>query len=201
MEQCDGVLHVKNVEPPAPPATSKNRPGAVAASVDSYRALIRETAERHALAPALVESVIRVESNFEPRAVSPNGARGLMQLMPATAARLGVHDVFGVGENIDAGVRHLRYLLDLYRGNVPFALAAYNAGVDAVARYSGIPPYAETQAYVARVLRLLQRAGPSASAEARMLHRYEAADGRVVYSNLPVDKLSSAARAMLEGRE
>ena len=106
--------------------------------------------------------------------------------------------------------RHLRYLLDLYRGNVPFALAAYNAGVDAVARYSGIPPCAETQAYVSRILRLLQEAGIPAkmdgavstgsAAASRTLYRYEAPDGRVVYSNLPIDRLSEAARAMLRGR-
>jgi soluble lytic murein transglycosylase-like protein len=208
MQERDGVLYVKNVEPPATAVTSKPRGGA--ASAESYRALIRETAERHALAPALVESVIRVESNFEARAVSPKGARGLMQLMPATAAQLGVRDVFDVRENIDAGVRHLRYLLDLYRGNVPFALAAYNAGVDAVARYSGIPPYAETQAYVSRILRLLQEAGiptkmdgavsTGSAAASRTLYRYEAPDGRVVYSNLPIDRLSEAARAMLRGR-
>jgi len=133
-----------------------------------------------------------------------------MQLMPATAAQVGVRDVFDVRENIDAGFRHLRYLLDLYRGNVPFALAAYNAGVDAVVRYSGIPPYAETQAYVSRILRLLQEAGiptkmddavsTGAAAVSRTLYCYEAPDGRVVYSNLPIDRLSEAARAMLRGR-
>ena len=152
-----------------------------------------------------------------PRGVELRGARGvaegrarLMQLMPATAAQVGVRDVFDVRENIDAGFRHLRYLLDLYRGNVPFALAAYNAGVDAVARYSGIPPYAETQVYVSRILRLLQEAGiptkmddavsTGAAAVSRTLYCYEAPDGRVVYSNLPIDRLSEAARAMLRGR-
>jgi len=149
-------------------------------------------------------------SNFEPRAVPPKGARGLMRLMPATAAQLGVRDVFDVRENIDAGVRHLRYLLDLYRGNVPFALAAYNAGVAAVPRYSGIPPYAETQAYVSRILRLLQEAGiptkmdgavsTDSATASRTLYCYEAPAGRVVYSNLPIDRLSEAARAMLRGR-
>src|SRR5437870_3588301 len=103
MEERDGVLYVKNVEPPAAAAPSK--PGAASAP-DSYRPLIRDAAARHALAPALVEAVIRVESNFQPRAVSPKGARGLMQLMPETAAQLGVQN-FDVRENIEAGVGHL----------------------------------------------------------------------------------------------
>jgi soluble lytic murein transglycosylase-like protein len=214
LEERDGVLYVRNVEPTpgaeAPPPSASPAAPSVAQRPTPYRDLIRAAAARHSLAPELVESVIRVESNFKPRAVSPKGARGLMQLMPATAAQLGVRDVFDVRENIDAGVRHLRYLLDLCRGNVPFALAAYNAGVDAVARYSGIPPYAETQAYVSRILRLLQEAGipttmdgavsSGSAAASRTLYRYEAPDGRVVYSNLPIDRLSEAARAMLRGR-
>src|SRR5262245_56440568 len=202
MQERDGVLYVKNAEPPPTSFTPRSAPATP--SADSYRGLIREAAERHAVAPALVESVIRVESNFEPRAVSPNGARGLMQLLPTTAAQLGVRHVFDLRENIDAGVRHLKYLLDLYRGNVSFALAAYNAGVDAVAKYGGIPPYAETQAYVARILRLLEQDGVSAvsarPAASTTLYRYDAPDGQVVYSNLPIDKLSPATRAMLRGR-
>jgi hypothetical protein len=99
-----------------------------------------------------------------------------MQLMPATAAKLGVRNVFDVRRNIEGGVRHLRRLLDRYGGNL--ALAAYNAGAEAVTRYGGIPPYAETQMYVARILRLLQRSGLPRAAEARVLHRYETADGR-----------------------
>ncbi len=220
LEERDGVLYVKNVEPPQPavasqPSSPPGEPVAAKTAVP-YRDLIHAAAARHDVAPELVESVIRVESNFEARAVSPKGARGLMQLMPTTAAQLGVRNVFDARQNIEGGVRHLRHLVDRYSGNLTLALAAYNAGVEAVTRYGGIPPYAETRAYVARILRLLQRAGLSvgaeaaegrgsqaagASAEARMLHRYETADGCVVYSNLPVDKLSSAARAMLEGRE
>jgi soluble lytic murein transglycosylase-like protein len=203
MQVRDGVLYVKNVEPPRPAVATR------ASSAVAYRELIHAAAARYTLAPELVESVIRVESNFEPRAVSPKGARGLMQLMPATAARLGVRNVFDVRENIEGGVRHLRYLVDLYQGNLAFALAAYNAGVDAVARYGGIPPFAETQAYVARILRLVKQAdapasadataaGRGAAAETRTLYRYEATDGRVIYSNLPIERLSSTTRAMLE---
>jgi len=198
MEERDGVLYVTNIESPArvPPI----RLGA-AQSPDSYRALIREIADRHGLAPALIESVIRAESNFDPRAVSPKGARGLMQLMPATAARLGVRNVFDARESVEGGVRHLRSLMDRYEGNVSLALAAYNAGVEAVARYGGIPPYAETQAYVARILRLLAQDATTAPIAARTLYRYEGRGGRVIYSNLPIERLSSTTREILEGRD
>ena len=206
------MLYVKNVEPPQPvvakPSSPPNDP-VPARTAGPYRDLIRAAATRHALAPELIESVIRVESNFEARAVSRKGARGLMQLMPATAARLGVRNVFDVRQNVEGGVRHLRYLVDLYGGNLALALAAYNAGVDAVGRYGGIPPYAETRAYVQRVLRsvalarLRVSAGSVASAEPdaerAALYHYEARDGTAVYSNLPAERLSQARRAVVEG--
>src|SRR5437867_7912564 len=184
MEERDGVLYVRDVQPPPVVAPQPSPPGerVVTKTATPYRDLIHAAAARHGLAPELVESVIRVESNFEARAVSPKGARGLMQLMPATAAKLGVRNAFDGRQNIEGGVRHLRYLVDRYGGNLALALAAYNAGVEAVGRYGGIPPYAETQAYVARILRLLQRAElPAAAAEAGLLYRYEPAGGRVVY--------------------
>ncbi len=204
MEERDGVLYVQDVKPPqlvAPQPASPPGERVVTKTAPPYRDLIRAVAARHGLAPELVESVIRVESNFEVRAVSPKGARGLMQLMPATAAKLGVRNVFDGRENIEGGVRHLRHLVDRYGGNLALALAAYNAGAEAVGRYGGIPPYPETQAYVARVLRLVQRAAPSPSAEARVLRRYEAADGHVVYSNLPIDQLSVTVRELLAERQ
>jgi len=99
-----------------------------------------------------VKAVIHAESDFVPYAVSPKGALGLMQLMPATARRHGVWRVFDPRENVEGGVRYLRFLLDRYAGNVRLALAAYNAGEGAVDRYGGIPPYRETQEYLERVL-------------------------------------------------
>jgi soluble lytic murein transglycosylase-like protein len=115
--------------------------------------LARAAAERYGLEPELVLAVVSVESNFEARAISPKGARGLMQLMPGTAADLGVADAFDAAANLDAGTRHLVALLRLYRGDLRKALAAYNAGTGAVARHGGVPPYRETQDYVLKVLR------------------------------------------------
>jgi soluble lytic murein transglycosylase-like protein len=108
------------------------------------------SAIRYGIDPLLVHSVIRVESNYNPVAVSPKGAEGLMQLIPATARRFGVSNSFDVHENIDAGVRYLKYLLDLF-GDDRLAVAAYNAGESAVLRYGNVPPYPETVDYVYRV--------------------------------------------------
>jgi soluble lytic murein transglycosylase-like protein len=99
-----------------------------------------------------VKAIIKAESNFNHRAVSPKGAKGLMQLMPATASSLQVRDSFHPENNIEGGVKYVRYLLNFFNGNLPLALAAYNAGENAVLRYGGIPPYRETQTYVRRVL-------------------------------------------------
>jgi len=114
---------------------------------------IRVTAARHGVPARLVAAIIEAESDFDPRAVSRKGARGLMQLMPETASSLRVRDAFDPYANIDAGVRHLRRLMDRFDGDLPLVLAAYNAGENVVASYGGVPPYRETRRYVARVLR------------------------------------------------
>ena len=121
-----------------------------------YDRLITRFADRMAIPPALVKAVMKAESNFDPSAVSRAGAQGLMQLMPATAAELGVEDAFQAEENIHGGTRYLRAMLDRY-GSWRHALAAYNAGPQAVDRYEGIPPYPETQEYVDRVLHYYRR--------------------------------------------
>jgi hypothetical protein len=121
-------------------------------SADQLRALAVSAAQRHGLDPDLVLAVVAVESGFQAKAVSPKGAQGLMQLMPATASSLGVADAFDPEQNLDGGVRHLGSLLTLYDGDLTRALAAYNAGQGAVARHNGVPPYAETRAYVKKVL-------------------------------------------------
>jgi soluble lytic murein transglycosylase-like protein len=112
----------------------------------AYDALIREAARRYRVEAGLIRSVMQIESAFNPVAVSHAGALGLMQLMPELAAELGVTDPFDPRENIMAGARHLRRLLDLHGGNVMLAVASYNAGEGAVARYGTVPPFPETQA-------------------------------------------------------
>src|SRR5437773_1981921 len=119
---------------------------------------IREVAVRYDIPPILVAAIVEAESEFNPRAVSRRGARGLMQLMPDTASSLRVSDTFDPYENIEGGVRHLRRLMDRYRGNLPLVLAAYNAGEQAVTVYGGVPPYRETRRYVSRILRRIGRA-------------------------------------------
>jgi soluble lytic murein transglycosylase-like protein len=117
-------------------------------------AAIEQAAARHNVDPNLVRSVVKVESNFNPNAVSRKGAMGLMQLMPSTARSLNVSNPFDPQQNVDAGVRHLRRLLDSYGGNVSLSLAAYNAGSGAVARSAGVPHFRETQNYVRRITNL-----------------------------------------------
>lgn len=123
----------------------------------AYDDLIQQAAQRHGVAFALIKAVIRVESGFNPRAVSKKGARGLMQIMPINDAALSLADPFDPSQNINAGTRYLRQLLDRYDNKLPLALAAYNAGPDAVDRYRRIPPYAETQDYVQKVMSLYSR--------------------------------------------
>ena len=125
-------------------------------SPTSYDGLIREIAGRYGVEYELVKAVIKAESDFNRLAVSPKGARGLMQLMPETAALHMVRDVFVPRDNIEGGCRHLRMLLDRYRGSLPLAVAAYNAGTRRVEEAGGIPPIPETREYVARVLRYRQ---------------------------------------------
>jgi soluble lytic murein transglycosylase-like protein len=116
-----------------------------------YKAEIDAAAAKYGLDPALLRGLIRAESNFNPNAGSPAGAQGLTQLMPGTAASLGVTNINDPAQNIDAGAHYLKQQLDAFGGDVTKALAAYNAGPGAVKRYGGVPPYAETQAYVRRV--------------------------------------------------
>jgi soluble lytic murein transglycosylase-like protein len=123
--------------------------------MDAY---IKEVSARYGVPADLVAAVIEAESDNNPRAVSRRGARGLMQLMPKTARTLGVRDPFDPRANIDAGVRHLRALMDRFgSNNLPLVLAAYNAGEVAVIKHRGVPPYRETRAYVKRILKKLDR--------------------------------------------
>ncbi len=121
--------------------------------------LVKALAPKYSLNPNLVLAVIEVESNFNPSAVSPKNAQGIMQLIPATAERFGVRDVWDVEQNLRGGMAYLRWLLDYFDGDVKRALAGYNAGEKAVERHGGIPPYAETQAYVQRIMKRIGAEG------------------------------------------
>lgn len=125
-----------------------------AASVNpqEYEHLIQSSAAKYGVNADLVKAVIQAESGYNPNAVSRTGASGLMQLMPGTARHLKVADSFNPQQNVDGGVRYLRFLLDTFKGDVTLALAAYNAGLNKVAKYGGVPPYEETRTYVSRVL-------------------------------------------------
>ncbi len=154
----DGVLHLTNV--PSDPKVKyvmvmreKRILFSPRLDVAKYDHLITRAANKFNLDSALIKAVIKAESNFNHMAVSPVGAQGLMQLMPKTASYLNVDDSFHPEKNIEGGARYLRYLLNVYKGDLSLALAAYNAGEKAVAKYNyNIPPYRETQNYVRRVL-------------------------------------------------
>jgi len=122
-----------------------------------YEGLIVTASNRYSIDPDLIRAVIKVESDFDANALSRKGAMGLMQLMPDTARLHNITNVFDPAENIDGGVRHLRLLLGRYKGDLDLSLAAYNAGSKAVEKHGGIPPFAETQEYVRRVLRYYDR--------------------------------------------
>ena len=124
-----------------------------ALSEQELEPVIRRHSSQHRLHPALIRAVIKAESNFDPRAVSRAGAIGLMQLMPQTAVRLDVRDMYDPDDNVGGGTKYLRQLLDRFHGNLPLALAAYNAGENAVDHYQALPPFNETRQYVRKVLR------------------------------------------------
>jgi soluble lytic murein transglycosylase-like protein len=154
---------------------TKAAPGGRAALYDET---IEVEANRNALSPDFVKAVIQAESGFNPRARSRKGAMGLMQLMPETAAEYGVLNPYNPNDNIRAGVAYLRSLIDRYNDDETLALAAYNAGPGAVARYDGVPPYRETRAYVARVKSHAEHANPGP--RTRLYRTVEIVDGHEV---------------------
>lgn len=156
-----------------------------------YRDLVETAASRWNVDADLISSVIATESNFNARAVSRKNARGLMQLMPSTAARLGVHDVFDPKQNIDAGTRYLGDLLQRFRNDMGLALAAYNAGPERVQQYGRIPPYAETASYVRRVQKNYFSAKTPAKPRAEKSERDNADDEK----NLDVEQLFPGLKA------
>ena len=202
-EDEQGVVHYTNVpgdprysfvrKDPEPvvarPATESG--GAVSQGLRAFTHLIRAAAERYGVDTRLIEAMVQTESAGNPTAVSPKGARGLMQLMPQRAALLGVRNSFDPGQNVDGGVRHMRDLLQNFGGDVTLALAAYNAGEAAVRSYGGVPPFAETREYVRRVRALYASSGSVAPQTVALItppqRVYQSIDedGTVTFTNLP----------------
>ncbi len=145
-----------------------------------YDSIIRSIATNYGLEPALIHSIIRTESNYDADAVSPKGARGLMQLMPETAERYGVRDIFNPRENIEGGVRYLKYLMDLYDSKTDYVLAAYNAGHNAIEKYGGIPPFPETRRFIEKVKATYPH---STIRDRKKIYKYYDDSGRVVLTN------------------
>jgi soluble lytic murein transglycosylase-like protein len=160
----------------------------------AYSREIAEASARYAVPERLIRAVIRVESGFDHRAVSPKGARGLMQLMPETAAILGVRDPFDPRQNIHGGTRHLRAMLERFRQDVRLALAAYNAGERPVVQHGGVPPYPETRQYVAQVLRFYKAPIERVELRADGVRRIVRPDGTVVYTNIAFGGFSARSR-------
>ena len=172
-----------------PAESSFTGPGRPALSIDRDGAekLVREAAERHHMDPALVRAVIETESGWNATAKSRKGALGLMQLIPTTAVRFGVNDAFSPQQNVDAGVRYLKTLLERYNGNLDLALAAYNAGEGAVDRAHGIPAFRETREYVQKVQNAYFRPGSgrmeSLWSNPRAIHKNADPSGRIIFTN------------------
>ncbi len=149
-----------------------------------YSDIITSACDRHGVDPALVHAIVKVESDFNPLAVSRKGAMGLMQLMPQTAAELNVQNTFSPHENIDGGVKYLKYLIDRYEGNLTLALAAYNSGENAVKKWGTVPPFPETQNYVQRILKLYNGTGCSITPHYTIYVGY-GEDGALLFTDDP----------------
>ena len=155
-----------------------------------YKEKIQTLTQKHDLREDLVIAVAKAESSFNPFAVSPKGAVGLMQLMKDTALQYGVFNRYNANENLEAGVKHLKYLYQKYRNNIPLTLAAYNAGEESVRKYNGIPPYPETKQYIRRVMSLMGMSYTfSATARAKMkIYKYTTSSGKTIITDtLPAE--------------
>jgi soluble lytic murein transglycosylase-like protein len=198
----NGVVHYAN-RPPEQIAYTTLKPPPKAIVVESgkqrvikassltkkipYLDLIYKIAKAYEMNPELVKAVVKVESNYNHRAVSPKGAQGLMQLMPATAKRFGVKDVFDPEDNITGGVKYLRYLFNEFgEHNLDLVLAGYNAGEEAVRKYDNkVPPYNETRQYVKKVKALYLSRSNHRSTKARSIYKYVDKNGVIAFTNIP----------------
>ncbi len=180
-------------------------PAPVASAVSStnapsrYLESINTACDLHGVDPALVHAIMKVESDFNPYAVSRKGAMGLMQLMPQTAMDMNVRNSFNPDENIYGGVKYLRYLLDRYEGNVSLALAAYNSGENAVKRWGTIPPFKETQDYVQRIMKLYHGNGTTAGPRYTIYMGYGEDGALLVTDNPSSHKSKSLKRKSVKG--
>src|SRR5579871_4648263 len=200
IQNFDGRNIYVSAEPPAKAKLTTSRPRtiylpaeqsflgrkheAMTLDRDGAEALVKEAAERHRIDPALIRAVIETESGWNAAAVSRKGAVGLMQLVPSTAQRFGVKDLFSPKQNVDAGVRYLKALLERYNGNLELALAAYNAGEGAVDRARGVPAFRETRNYVQRVQSLFGSGRlDGAYISARSIRKETDPTGRTIFTN------------------
>ncbi len=147
-----------------------------------YDLLIRSLAVKHGISPSLIHAMIKNESNYNPHAVSSKGAKGLMQLMPETASDYGVDDPYDPRQNIEAGIKHIKNLLSVYDGKLNLALAAYNAGQEAVKKYKGIPPFPETQNYIKKINSTFKKSRINSQ---KSIYTYYNESGRLVITNIP----------------
>ena len=152
----------------------------------SYLNIINSACSRFGVDPSLVHAIVKVESDFNPFAISRKGAMGLMQLMPQTATTMNVRNTFSPDENIEGGVKYLRYLLDRYEGNISLSLAAYNAGETAVKKWGTIPPYKETQDYVRKILQIYNGTGKT-YAPRYTIYVGAGADGTILLTDNPAN--------------
>ncbi len=159
-----------------------------------YKDKIQALAQKHDVREDLVIAVAKAESSFNPFAVSPKGAVGLMQLMKGTAQQYGVFNRYNADENLEAGVKHLKYLFQKYKNNIPLTLAAYNAGEESVSKYNGVPPYPETKQYIRRVMSLMGMSytfSPKVRAKMK-IYKYTTASGKTIITDTLPAEISGA---------
>ena len=195
-----GAERTRKPEPPRPAQMTSAKPAtpdtAQISPEELYGPLIEQMSKKHSVDSSLIRTIIRVESNFDPDAVSHKGCKGLMQLKPETATRFGVTDILDPSQNIEGGTKFLKFLLDFFKNDISLVAAGYNAGENAVTRWGGIPPYRETRNYVRKVKALYTPPEPPTTVAAvedqppinRKIYRVVQPDGSVLFTNTPTQQ-------------